>query len=59
MTYPEFLAAVDLAVRERTGLGTDAVDFGYWECWDAGLDPADVVADALELDGWGAAAPAD
>ena len=51
LTVNQWLSRVDAIVSERCGISVhDLADFCIWDCWHAGMSPADGAIEALEND---------
>lgn len=54
MTFDQWMAAVDAALVEMTGLRSDDFyDWCYWDCWNDGEYPRDVALDVMRENGYG------
>ena len=53
MTFEEWIAKVDAILISICGLGhSDLPDMAYWDSWDDGVTPQEMVEDVLEDNHW-------
>lgn len=54
MTFEAWMTVVNRALVDRCGLESDDIpDYCYWDCWNNGMLPHEVAAEALQEAGFG------